>query len=131
MTRPATSGDTAEKLVNELAALETPEQRREFVAAHPALQDSAVLVAVTTRVLRQIRISAEEALGLSEAALAISEAIGTPEALAEGLRSKANALYGKGQNAAAAELHSKAIDLFERAGNQHEVARTLRSIALE
>src|SRR6185312_11620622 len=57
--------------------------------------------------------------------VSVAETLNTPEALAEGSRSRANALFASGQNAAAAELHERAAGLFEEAGNQHELARTL------
>ena len=125
MSSPAQSGEIAEKLVESLAGLDSGEDRRQFVAAHPELLKAETLSFITARVLRQIRVSAEQALRLAEAACVISEGIGTPAALAEGLRSKANALYANGQNAAAAELHAKAAGLFEQVGNSNELARTL------
>jgi CHAT domain-containing protein len=124
MSSPAFGADAA-KLVDELTALDKADERRQFLAEHPALKNMEVLAAVTTCVLRRIRVSAEQAMRDAEAAYSIAEAIGTPEALAEGLRSKANALYGNGQNAAAAEMHAKAAQLFEQDGNSHELARTL------
>src|SRR4029077_6816366 len=47
--------------------------------------------------------------------------------LAEGLRTKANALYACGQNRAAVEHHERAIKIYEALGDQKEAARTLNS----
>ena len=114
-----------EALIERLSALASEEERRAFVDAHRALRDPEVLTAVTSRVLRQIRVSTADAVRLSDAAVSIAKALNTPAALAEGFRSRANALYATGQNAAAAELHARAAELFEQAGNRNELARTL------
>lgn len=112
-------------LVERLSALASKEERRAFVDAHRALRTPEVLTEVTSRVLRQIRVSTPDAVRLSDAAVTIAEALNTPAAMAEGFRSKANALYASGQNASAAELHQRAAELFEQAGNRQELARTL------
>jgi CHAT domain-containing protein len=125
MSTPVSMAQAAERSIDELSALDDPAARAHYVEAHPELRNAELLSALTTRVLRQIRISADRALRMAEAACAIADGIGTPAALAEGLRSKANALYANGQNAAAAELHAKAAELFGQAENQEELARTL------
>src|SRR5512140_1768064 len=110
MSAPAPLGEETDKLVEQLKGLDDPEDRRRFVASHLELQNAELLSSVTNRVLRQIRVSAEDALRLAEAACAIAEGIGTPAALAEGIRSRANALYANGQNATAAQLHANAAE---------------------
>ena len=125
MSSPAASSEFTDKLIAALAALDSTDERRQFVLTHLELQTTELLSSITGRVLRQIRVSADQALRLAEAACSIAEVIGTPAARAEGYRSKANALSANGQNAAAAELHAKAGELFEQAGNRNELARTL------
>ncbi|MGH9522243.1 MAG: CHAT domain-containing protein [Terriglobales bacterium] len=114
-----------EALVEQMSSLLSEDERRAFVEANPSLRNTEVLSSVTNRVLRQIRVSTADALRLADAAVTIAEALNTPAALAEGLRSRANALYGMGQNAAAAELHARAAELFEQAGDRDQLARTL------
>ncbi len=125
MSSPASLGQAAERFLEELTALDSADDRARYVAAHPDVKNAELLSALTTRVLRQIRVSTEHALRMAEAACAIAEGIGTPAARAEGLRSKANALYASGQNAVAADLHAEAAELFEQAGDRNELARTL------
>ncbi len=124
MSAPAPIADR-DALVERLCALDSAEERRAFVQSHPCLSDADILSSLTTRVLRQIRVSTADALRFAEAAVTIAESLNTPAALAEGLRSKANALSASGQNGAAADLHLRAAELFEQAGDRHELARTL------
>src|SRR5437667_7331913 len=54
-------------------------------------------------VLEKIRVNTREALHLADAALLIARRLRRKKGLAEGLRTKANALYACGQNRAAVE----------------------------
>jgi CHAT domain-containing protein len=68
-----------------------------------------------------------EALGLAEAAVAIARQLRDEEAIALGLRAKANAFWFMGQCRPAVDLFKEAALLFEKAGNASELGRTLSS----
>src|SRR5205085_6474207 len=110
-------------LIDRLAALADDGERRALIAAQPALRSPELLNALTTRVLRQIRVSTADALRLADCAITIAESLGTPAARAEALRCKANALYGAGQNNPAIELHQQAAQLFEESGDRDQLTR--------
>jgi CHAT domain-containing protein len=74
-----------------------------------------------------VRVDVRRALRLAEAALAIAEELHDSEALALGLRAKANALWFMGDCKLAVDLFQKAAVLFEQSGNMSEVGRTLSS----
>src|SRR5262249_5505083 len=78
-----------EILVEQLAAQPDAEERCALIAAHPAEQLRDLLTTVTTRVLRQVRVSTVEALRLGDSAITVAERLATPAARAEALRSKA------------------------------------------
>ncbi len=124
MSGSAVPGDV-DSLALALGSLLTEAERRAFLGEHPSLRNAETVAALATRVNRQARVNTTEALHLADAAITIAESLGTPEALAEAQRAKANALYISGQNAPAAEFHQRAAALFARAGNQMELARTL------
>ncbi len=75
----------------------------------------------------KVRVNAQESLHFAEAALGVARALGDEEALARGLRAKANSLWFLSQNRPAVELYEQAIELYQKHGNETEVGRTLSS----
>src|SRR2546423_1050316 len=123
--QPAAASILGDELVTALSALATAEARQQFLAAHPALVTSGIVLQLKDLVLRQLRSDPAQALTLAETCLAIAERLNHPESLAHAFRSKANALYGVGEHKLAIEYHRRAADVYLSLGNHDELARTL------
>jgi len=122
---PSSTTRDNDQLVRELASLSQSTERQKFLSEHRSLVRPKIVSEIADRVREQVRIDAQQALRLSEAALVIADCLQDQVSLGTALRAKANALYARGENAAAAEHHARAVELFEAAGKPHEVARTL------
>jgi CHAT domain-containing protein len=114
-----------EAVIAQLSALADENARSRFIAEKRALWQPAVVQELSNRVRELVRVDTVSALRLADAAVAISESLGDKLALAQSLRSKANALYAIDQHAAAVQFHERAIALFEELGNHVELGRTL------
>jgi CHAT domain-containing protein len=101
--------------------------RRALFDRHPQLLQARVVEQLDEAVRGAVRVDVRRALRLAEAALAIGEQLHDNQALALGLRAKANALWFMGDCKLAVDLFRKAVLLFENSGNLNEVARTLSS----
>jgi CHAT domain-containing protein/tetratricopeptide (TPR) repeat protein len=113
-------------LIGELGQLTSEPARRKFVAEHRTLVRYKIVEQLAQLVVQKVRVSTQEAFHLAEAAVLIAKRLGGKEALALGLRAKANALvYSSGDNRAAIELHQQSFRLYESLGNWNEAARTL------
>jgi CHAT domain-containing protein len=116
-----------EELCTELAMLPDEESRTAFLNRSPQLVQAGVVKYLAEAVRQRVRVSVPEALGLAEGAVAIARQLRDEEAVALGLRAKANAFWFMGQCKPAVDLFQEAALLFETAGNMHEVGRTLSS----
>jgi CHAT domain-containing protein len=116
-----------EQLLQELAGLANDASRQEFLQQHRSLLRSEVVSELAEKVREQLRVDVPRALHLADAAIAISQKLKSKESKATALRAKANVLYVKGENSAAADHHEQAAALFEAAGETDQVARTLSS----
>lgn len=114
-------------LIGELAQLSSEPDRRKFLAEHKALIRQKTVEQLAELVVQKVRVSTQEAFHLAEAAVLIAKRLRGKEALALGLRAKANALYSSGDNRAAIEHHQQSFRLYESLGNSNEAARTLSS----
>src|SRR5258707_3681740 len=114
-------------LINELGQLSSDSVRRKFLASHKALIRQDTVEHLAQLVVKRVRVSTQEALNLAEAAVLIAKRLRRKEALALGLRAKANALYSSGDNRAAIEHHQQSFRLYESLGIWNEAARTLSS----
>src|SRR5215469_7947603 len=99
--------------------------RKEFVARHPAIAWIEIVSSLTERVWREVRADTRAAERLADTAIDVAEVIADPLSLAKSLRAKANTKYALDQHAVAIELHQRAVALFEEAGEETELARTL------
>jgi CHAT domain-containing protein/tetratricopeptide (TPR) repeat protein len=124
VTAPRRAKNT-EQLLKELASLSDHASQQRFLRGHQSLVRPEIVSEVADKVREQVRVDAQQALRLAEAALAIARKLRNKESIATALRAKANALYVKGEPASAVELHKQAIALFEAVGNTRELARTL------
>ncbi len=116
-----------EDLFPQLGQIESEPARRKFLSRYKSLARPQVITQLSSLVLEKIRVNTREALHLADAALLIARKLRRKKSLAEGLRTKANALYACGQNRAAVEHHEQAIKIYEALGDQKEAARTLNS----
>ena len=116
-----------ETLINELGGLSSESLRRKFLAKHKALIRLGTVEDLAQLVVQKVRVSTQESLNLAEAAVLIAKRLRRKEALALGLRAKANALYSSGDNRAAIEHHEQAFKLYESLGIWMEAGRTLSS----
>jgi CHAT domain-containing protein len=114
-------------LMAELGQLSSEPARRKFLAQHKKLFRQETVEQLSQLVVQKVRVSTQEALHLAEAAVLIAKRLRRKEALALGLRAKANALYSSGDNRAAIEHHQQAVRLYETLGIWNEAARTLSS----
>lgn len=114
-----------ERLLDELATLGDDKSRRTFLARHPGLMRAEVVARLGEIVSRRVRVDVPQALALAEAAQLIARKLRKPEATAQGLRAKGNALHFLNQHGAAVEHHEEAARLFAKAGKPTEVGRTL------
>jgi CHAT domain-containing protein/predicted negative regulator of RcsB-dependent stress response len=115
------------ELVSQLGELKTEPDRRRFLSRHKDLLKTEVVKQLADLVVEKVRVDTKEALRLADAALQIARRLRRKEDLALGLRARANALHGSGDNRAAVEHHEQAIKLYESQGNAREAARTLSS----
>jgi CHAT domain-containing protein/tetratricopeptide (TPR) repeat protein len=112
-------------LMDELGQLSSETARRKFLAQHKNLIRQSTIEQLAQLVVQKVRVSTQEAFHLAEAAVLIAKRLRGKEALALGLRAKANALYSSGDNRAAIEHNQQSFRLYESLGNWNEAARTL------
>jgi CHAT domain-containing protein len=116
-----------EELCNELCNLADEASRRALFDRSPQLLQAGVVEQLDEAVRGAVRVDVRRAFRLAEAALVIGEELHDNEALALGLRAKANALWFMGDCKLAVDLFRKAVLLFENSGDVNEVGRTLSS----
>src|SRR5260370_36857653 len=113
--------------MGEVGQLSRETARRKFLAQHKKLIRNEIVEQLAQLVVQRVRVSAQEALHLAEAAILIAKRLRRKEAQALALRAMANALYSTGDYRAAIEHHQRAIQLYESLRNWKEMARTLSS----
>ena len=119
--------NSSDTLIAELGQISSQPARRKFLAQHKTLIRQEIVERLGKLVVQKVRVSTQEALCLAEAAVLIAKRLRRKEALALGLRAKANALYSSGDNRAAIEHHQQAFRLYELLGIWNQAARTLSS----
>src|SRR2546425_1449319 len=125
MSRASKPSRGEERRYAEMARLKDKRSRREFLSRHPGLLRREVVARLSEIVPQKVRVDVKEALALAEAAELIARRLRSPEALAQSLRAKGNALYALNENKVAVEHHEQAARLFEKVGKPKEVGRTL------
>ena len=120
----------ATKSFLELAAIPDVEVRRGCLAARKGQWTLDTIVDIANQAREFLRVDAKQSLSLAELAIDIAQIIGNQVGTAHAIRIKANALHALGQYAAAIELHTEAIGLFEAAGEMAELGRTLSASIL-
>lgn len=119
------AGRRDERLYARLAKLPDDRSRRRFLSRHPVLLRREAVARLSEIVPQKVRVDVKEALALAEAAELIARRLRSPEALAQSLRAKGNALYALNEHKAAVQHHERATRLFTKVGKPTEVGRTL------
>jgi CHAT domain-containing protein len=127
MTAGQEPTSSRESLIEELARAESQADREQILSTNPTLLAAAVVNELAAKVVERVRVDTHEARALAESALLIANKLGGKEEIALGLRAKANALYASGDSKEAVVHHGQALEIYLRAGNQKEAARTLSS----
>jgi tetratricopeptide (TPR) repeat protein len=113
------------RLYEELALLEDGPSRKRFLSRHARLVRPEVVARIDDLATGRTKVDLNQAEALAEAAALIAGKLGTPAALAHGLRARGNVLYARNDHKAAVAHHEKAARLFGRARLPTEVGRTL------
>ncbi|HEY1217051.1 MAG TPA: tetratricopeptide repeat protein, partial [Bryobacteraceae bacterium] len=116
-----------DQLCLQAAGLNSASARGDFFSRFPELLQASVVEQLAEAVRAAVRVDVQKAMSLAEAAIVIAIELGNEEALARGLRAKANALWFMGDCRSAVDQFRRAADLFKQAGNMNEVGRTLSS----
>src|SRR5258707_9256584 len=114
-----------EAMIERLLALEDIGARQHLIEQQPSLDWNQVVSTLSDRVREEVRVDTARAQLLADIAINVAEKIGSNVALAKSLRAKGNALYSLDQHSAAIEMQERAARLFEAAGEEQELARTL------
>jgi CHAT domain-containing protein len=122
---PPRRASSEQQLLKKLVGLSDEAQRVAFLSRHRSRLRPEIVTELTDRVREQVRVDVQQALHIADTALAIARKLNDKGSMAWALRAKANALYAKGEYAAAVALHEEAVVLFELVGKTQEVARTL------
>lgn len=116
-----------DQLIPQVIGLQDDEGRARFLETNQDLVRADVVAWLTEVVRKQARVDTKETLAIAEFTVSLAEKLGDKEAIAQGIRAKANALYISGNNEAAIAQHDRAIAIFREIGNRNELARTLSS----
>ena len=113
-------------ILERLALLPDVESRIKSLTRHYLLTPLTVR-RLDEAVSRLVRIDLSKACRLAATAVTLANRLGDAESRAYAARAMANSLWFRGRNEQAAQNHSRAKELFERAGNSIEAGRTLSS----
>lgn len=113
-------------ILERLTQLPDVESRIRFLTRRRLLSPSTVRQ-LDEAVSREVRIDLSKARRLAATAVTLANRLGDHESRAYAARAMANSLWFRGRNEQAAQRHSLATELFERAGNSIEAGRTLSS----
>jgi hypothetical protein len=111
----------------ELASCGDDGARSQFLARHAEFADPAIVEQIADAVREQVRVDVHKADALADAAVLIARGIDSPATIARALRAKANAKWHLNELKSAVDLFDQAIELFDLAGDQAELGRTLSS----
>ena len=116
-----------EEVLSSLGGLRGSEDLDAFLERHSEIVTPATVEQLDELVRQRVRVDLDEALRLSDAALAIAHKLSDRPSLGRSLRAKANVLWFKGDCRAAVELFDRSAADFEAEGLVAELGRTLSS----
>ena len=115
----------SDAMIERLLAAPDDVARRDLIAHHASADWDEIVSILTDRAREEVHVDTAQAQYMAETAVLVAEAAGSKIAQGKGWRAKANTLYALDQHAAAVEMHQRAAALFEQAGEQSELGRTL------
>jgi CHAT domain-containing protein len=118
-------GSTPEQYLVSLSQIRDVAQQRAFISNNPLPSPSELLDSLTNRIVELLPRDPELAEVFAETAQYIAQLLGTSLASAQAIRAKAQVLYNKKRSADAHPLFEQAVELFNSAGADREVGRTL------
>jgi CHAT domain-containing protein/predicted negative regulator of RcsB-dependent stress response len=116
---------TSEELLRSFAEARDAAQRKQLIEQHRSDLSPAFAFQLAEAARERVRVDTQEALALSEGAIAVAEILGDQRSLAYANRGKANALYAVGQYRESIELHNRAVLTWEELGDSTELGRSL------
>ena len=130
MSAPSMAISDAQSLLHELKNCGDAVALRELLAQHKSRLGLQSIIVLANEARELLRVDARQSLALSELAIEIAKVLEDQLPMAHAIRSKANAQHFLGHYAAAVELHSQAIQLFEAVGETEELGRSLSASIL-
>ncbi|MBV9145254.1 MAG: CHAT domain-containing protein [Acidobacteria bacterium] len=124
MSAVATAVTTREGLLQQLKSCDVSE-RTELIRRYKANLDLQCIVNLANEARELLRVDARQSLARAELAIEIAETLDQDLARAHAVRIKANATHFLGSYVEAVELHQRAAQLFETAGELKELGRSL------
>jgi CHAT domain-containing protein len=115
----------SDAMIERLLELDGAPSHAQLVTQYPGAAWDEIVKTLTDKVWQEVRIDTQRAKRLADAALNVAQTLGNPSLIARGFRAKANAMYALDEHGEAIQLHAQAIALFEQAGEEAELARTL------
>ena len=115
-----------DEAVKTLAGLPDAE-RPEYLGSRPELVQAANVERLIEGAHQQLHVDRQRSLALAAAAEVIARRLDDPRLVGLCLRAQANALWASGSHALSVERHERALSLFESAGDDAQVARTLNA----
>ena len=114
-----------EELLRNFAGISDRAQRQQMLDQYRSELSAELAMQLADAARERVRINTQEALALSEGAIAVAEILGDERSLAYGNRAKANALYATGHYRESIELHNRAIAAWEKLSETAELGRSL------
>ncbi|HKA00839.1 MAG TPA: CHAT domain-containing tetratricopeptide repeat protein [Candidatus Solibacter sp.] len=118
---------TLDQLIGELAKEPNPRRRRQLLQAHREAWRPETVSRLYEEVVRLLHVDVQQAERIARAASTIADAIADDPSQAASLRALAHIYYRKRQYKESVDLYEHALEIYERAGDEREAARTLNS----
>ena len=116
-----------EELITQLAGLEAESSREEFLRKNPQLREQQVVLRMADEVAKIARVDIERADRMAQTASWLAEVLDDDYCRARGARAVGHLFALKGKYQEALQSYQKALDLFERGGQESEAGITLSS----
>src|SRR5437879_4164027 len=119
--------ESLDQLITELAREPNPRRRRQVLAGHRDAWRPETVSRFYEEVVRLLHVDVLQAERIARAASTIAEGIADEPSLAASLRALAHIYYRKRQYKDSVDLYERALEIYERVGDEREAARTLNS----
>ena len=122
---PRSWEDQQDELIDRLAEFSHARARTSFLRRHSELWEPAVVERLYAHVVRLARIDVQRTDRLAQAAKWVADKLEDDGCRAQGLRAAGHVRFIRGQYDEALHSYDAAVKLFQRAGREVDVARTL------